>query len=187
MSNPLRWHLDARRERRRAQQSEDAQMLRISQGAVEILVEVGQMAGYDAALPQALVEHMRRDLWNDPKWMFTAIDMLNDGQKYRVLGQRIRIATGWTMDEATIDSTEPDAVRVVHASRQVWIAAHQLHTVDGHHWWGDLTAGHFLAGGTYGPAQTTYGPAPIEAEGLARSVPKLLAGLGEQPDPATGP
>jgi hypothetical protein len=179
VSNPLRRYLEGRRARRRVQQSQDAEMLRISQGAVEILVEVRQMADYDPALPQALVEHMRQDLWNDPKWMFAAIEMLNEDQKYRVLGQRIRIASGWTTDEATIDSTEPHTVRAVHAARQVWIAAHQLHTVDGRHWWGDLTAGGFLEDGTYAPAQATYGPAPIDAEGLARSVPELLAGLGE--------
>ena len=57
------------------------------------------------------------------------------------------------------------------------IAAHQLYTVGGRHWWGDLTGGGFRPDGSYGPALASRGPSPIEAEGLARSVPELLARL----------
>jgi hypothetical protein len=169
VSNPLRRYLEARRTRRRAKERADADLMQLSL--------VRKMADYDAMLPPALAAHMRQDFWNDTSWLFAAIAMLDEPQKTRILGHRIRIAAGWSVDEATIDSTEPGTVRAVHAARQVWIAAGPLYTVAGKDWWGGLTVGGFLPDGSYGPAQADRGPSQIEAEALARSVPELLARL----------
>ena len=179
MSNFFRRARQARRTRRWAKESQDAETLRLSVGAVELMVELRQMADYDRALPPALANHMREDLWNDPKWLLEAIAMTDQSQKLRILGHRLRIGAGWDTDEATIDSTQAQSVRVLHAARQLWIAADGLHTVDGQHWWGNLRAGRFRPDGTYGPTAADRGSSPIDADGLARSVPELLARLGE--------
>jgi hypothetical protein len=172
---------DARRTRRWAKERQDAEKLRMSVGAVELMVELRKMADYDPGVPPALAAHMRKDLWNSTQWLFKAIAMTDQPQKLRILGHRLRIGAGWTTDEAAIDSTEADAVRVLHAARQVWIAADGLHTVDGQHWWGRLHGGRFAPNGTYGSTGADLKLSQISGESLAVSVPGLLAQLGEQP------
>ena len=179
MRNIVRRYRQACRTRRWAKEREDAASLRLAMGAVELLVELRQMADYDRALPPALANHMRKDLWDDSTWITEALAMTGDTQKLRILGHRMRVGAGWSTDEATIDSTQPNTVRVLNAGRQVWISAEGLRTVDGQHWWGNLLAGRFRPDGTYGPAGADRGPSPIDADGLGRSMPELLAQLGE--------
>ncbi|MEY9840486.1 hypothetical protein [Streptacidiphilus sp. EB103A] len=188
MKGFLRRTREARRQRRWDKERQDAERARMSAGAVELLVELRAMADYDPVLPLALAAHMRKDLWHDPSWLLAAISMTDQAQKLRILGHRVRVGAGWDTDEATIDSTQAHSVRVVHAARQLWVSAEWLSAVDGHHWWGHLSAGRFRPDGTYGPTETDrHGLAPVDAEGLARSVPELLAQLGQRPDPLAKP